>query len=80
MGRIILFNLLIYSILLALNIYISGISDVPSITVKSGKSFQLRCQSKTSDVMPNNDKMDQDNEGAFGWWSSSPAFVELKVF
>ena len=80
MGRIILFNLLIYSILLALNIYISGISDVPSITVKSGKSFQLRCQSKTSDVMPTNDKMDQDNEGAFGWWSSSPAFVELKVF
>ena len=30
--------------------------------------------------MPHNDKMDQDNEGAFGWWSSSPAFVELKVF
>ena len=29
--------------------------------------------------MPDNDKMDQDNEGAFGWWSSSPAFVELKV-
>ena len=61
-------------------LHILGISGIPSITVESGKSFQLRCQSKTSDVMPHNDKMDQDNGAEFRWWSSSPAFVELKVF
>ena len=61
-------------------LHILGISGIPSITVESGKSFQLRCQSKTSDVIPHNDKMDQDNGAEFRWWSSSPAFVELKVF